>query len=282
MLVGGPDRRADVEAPVGFVRMSPELAAIRRIHAGHHIAAEDHELRLLVDVDQNRRRGRPHEVAVLPQQLAGGLIECRHRLVRSAHRHDDGAVVQEGTAAVAASSQRRVELFDEVVRPDSLARRLVEGEELAARARGEQTIANDQRRAVRTESLIELNTVWWCRILEFPDRLAARSIERGDDLFVRDRWLPRDLPVHRVEASVLDEHSGVPFTETAAPQLFGSARRPARGQPFAVGHEVAIGSAPLCPRGTRLGNGRLRTISENDCDESQEDRVPYAHGSLRS
>ena len=127
----------------------------------------------------------------LPDQLAGLLVEGRHRLIGPAHRHDDRVVVEDGTAAVPACGERRVEFLDQVVRPDAFARGLVDREQLAPRAHREQASPGDERRAVRAEPLIELDAGGWRGILELPERLAAGGVEGGDDFFVRDAGWPR-------------------------------------------------------------------------------------------
>src|SRR5215510_9689874 len=107
MTVSDPDRCADVETPIGLVRMTPQLLAGRRIHSADDVATEDNELRLTVHVDQNRRGRRPDEVTAFPQQLARLLIERGDRLIRPTHGDDDAVLVEDRAAAVAAAGQRR-------------------------------------------------------------------------------------------------------------------------------------------------------------------------------
>src|SRR6185436_18411601 len=122
---------------------------------------------------------------------------------------------------------------------------------LASRAHGEYAIADDERRAVRTQPLIELDAGGGRGVFEFPECLAARGVQSRDDLLLSGSRLRRH-PEHRVEAAVLDHDRRVTVAERAAPQLLRTARGPARCQALAVRHEVAVRSAPLRPRGIRL------------------------------
>ena len=153
MIRRRPDRRADVQPPTRLVRMAPERTPVRRIHPDHLIAAEDEELLLAVDIDQHRRGGRLLERSALPDERAGLLIERRNPLRGTAERDDDRGVVDERTAGVATARRRRTVLFDEIVRPQPLAGRLVEREQLSSRARRVQPGADDERRRVRAGAL---------------------------------------------------------------------------------------------------------------------------------
>jgi len=95
--------------------VAPEHAAVRRIEAGDLVAGEQHELQLSVDVDEKRRGRRLVEIARLPRQRAGLLVERGHGLAAAADRHDDGAVVERRAAGVPAARRRRAVLLHEIV-----------------------------------------------------------------------------------------------------------------------------------------------------------------------
>ena len=247
MIGRRPDRRADVQAKVGPVRMAPQRAAARRIEAGHPLAGEQHELLLAVDVDQDRRRGRHLEVARLPDERAALLIERRDRLPRSSDGDDDGAVVEQRAAAVPASRPRRAVLLHEIVGPDTLSGRLVEREQLFPGAHRVQPVDSDERRCVGAGALREIQTVGRRGIFELPHCFSGGGVERGDDLLLaamHERHHPQ-RPVHRVDPFPLDEDRRVPFAERAGPEPLRPARRPARRETGRVRHEVPARAAPL-------------------------------------
>src|SRR5437660_12519475 len=153
MIGRRPDRRADVQAVIRFVRMGPQRLAVRWTHPDDAVAREHDELRLAIYVDQNRRGRRTLAAAAFPHEPAGPLVERGYGLVRTAERHDNRSVVGERTAGIAAVGRWRAVLLDEIVRPEKLAGRFVEREELAARARRVDPRADDERRCVGASAL---------------------------------------------------------------------------------------------------------------------------------
>ena len=205
--------------------------------------------------DQDRRRFRRQEVAALPHHGAVALAERHHRLARAADAADDRVAIGNRAAAVAGLHHRanqqlvRVELLDEVVRPEHLAGLLVEREHLLLRADREQAIADDERRRVRAGAEAEVLAAR--RILVLPQRLAGRGVHRDDGFF----GVPRPLlgaavagAIHRVEPAIVDEDGGVAGAERARPDHRRAGLRPLVREARAVDDEVAVGPAPLPPR----------------------------------
>ena len=169
------------------------------------------------------------------------LTKRHHRLSRSADAADDGVAIRDRAAAVAGldhgSDQQlvRVELLDEVVRPEHLAGLLVEREELLVGADGEQAIADDQRRRVRPGAEAEVFSPR--RVLVFPDRLAGRGIHRDDGLFRIPRTLlgaPVAGAVHREQLALVYQDCGVSGAERARPEHRRTSVRPLFRQPGGV------------------------------------------------
>ena len=202
-------------------------------------------------------------------------IEGTNRLPGPADGRDDGAVVPAaGSRQNRGRCPARRVLLDEVVRPELLAGRLVEREELASRS-GREPIAHDQRSGVRSGTPRKVCTGRRRRIPVLPERLARRRVERDHDFFLAEASAcGRSGTVHRITASLpRSAPRSVPRREGRLHRRRGrraaTTRQSGRG-----GHEVPRWSSPLRPVGARL-RARDRRRRE-ECDERQ--RTAEARG----
>ena len=70
-----PNRGTDVEAVVGFVRMTPKQLAVTRIEPHDGLGSKNDQLILAIDVDHDGRCRRQLEILSLPPDDTGYLIE---------------------------------------------------------------------------------------------------------------------------------------------------------------------------------------------------------------
>src|SRR4030095_6342416 len=122
-----------------------------------------------------------------PDHRTVALPERHHRLSWSSDAANDRVAIRNRAAGVPGLDHRayqqlgRVELFDEVVRPEDLACALLERKQLLVRANREEAIANDERGRVWAGAKAEIFPSRRVRVL--PDGLAGLGVERDDGLF---------------------------------------------------------------------------------------------------
>ena len=277
-----PHRRADVEAPVGAMRMAPQRLAVGRIEAGDPIAAEEDDLRLTIDRDQHRRRRRYATSPPFHNSAPDSGWNAPSACPRPPIGMTMVLLTSNGLFAMPRSMSGAPVLLHEVVRPQHLAAVLVERHELAAQSDDEETRADDEGRGVRSDPLRVVNARRRRAVAALPDRLAARRIERGDDflLSVASTALGRRA-VLRVEPAGVDENRRMAFAKRARPQPAGAAGGPGIGKPGRRHHEIAGRSTPLGPR--RRGGLGQHTGAAQQCQHDQDRcaRFVMAHSTLR-
>ena len=131
-----PHRRADVEAPVGAMRMAPQFACrspdrgrrCDRRRTARPASGRRHRSRSATPVSSRRCRAFHNSAPV------SGL-KAPSAWPALADRQEDGVVEQQRAVRHAAIDVRRAVLLDQIVRPQHLAGVLVERDELAARCR---------------------------------------------------------------------------------------------------------------------------------------------------
>ena len=95
--------------------------------------------------------------------------------------------------------------------PNRLAGLLVEAVKLACRARGEDQLADDQRRGVRTWPVRHIVLFREGRLVAvFPEGLAARGIQSDDNLLLA-------FAMHGEKPSALNCNAREAFTQLTAP-----------------------------------------------------------------
>ena len=288
-VVATPNRRRAIEIVAGIMRVRPQDRSRDWIQRGHRATSQEHQLRRACELDQDGRRTGGEEIAALPHHAAVALAKGHDRLPRSTDTADDGVAKCNRTAAVAGLHHRtdqqlgRLEILDEIVRPEDLAAPLVEGEHLLVRPDAEEPVADDERCRMRSSAKAEIFTAR--RVFVFPERLARLGIER-DDAFLRVPWPGRPSPAagtpavaatkHRVEATLVEENRRVSAAEWPAPNHRRPALRPGVGQTRISEDEVPIRSAPLPPRGW----SRLSVEAHRSSDRHDRRGKPHQHETL--
>ena len=102
------------------------------------------------DVDQQRRRVDVAEIVLAPGDLAVRLLERHHRLAAAADRHDHRVAKRDRARRVAVHQPRAAMIGPELLRPQQLARLLLQALQPAGDAGREHAVADDERRGVRT------------------------------------------------------------------------------------------------------------------------------------
>src|ERR1041385_8181921 len=118
----------------------------------HAVAGGGDELFLAIERDEQRRGWRDvRKLSAAPHYTTIFLPKCHHTLARPADHGDDRVLVDNRTWSITGLDgishlvRRRFVLFDEVVRPENLARLFVEREELLVGRSSKQTIADNER-----------------------------------------------------------------------------------------------------------------------------------------
>src|SRR5262249_4077698 len=134
------------------------------------------ELLLAVERDEHRRGGRDvRKFSAAPHHATIFLPKRHHSLTRPADHRDDRVLVGNwagritGLDGILHLIRRRRILFDEVVRPENLARSLVEREELLVSRGGKEAIANNEWRRVRPCATAEIHRLQRGRETILPD-----------------------------------------------------------------------------------------------------------------
>src|SRR5262249_61030228 len=142
--------------------MRPEDYAGSRIESVARASSEHDQLLPPAKRDEDGRRLRDEEVAALPDDCTIALPERHDRLPRTADRADDRVAVGDGAAAVpgfddrADEERRRVELGDEIVRPEHAPGARIEREEFLVRADREQAGTDDEGGRVGSGAVAEI------------------------------------------------------------------------------------------------------------------------------
>ena len=186
-----------------------------------------------------------------PDNAAIALTKRHDRLPRPTDRADDGLFVGDRATAIAGldtspNQQRRcIEVLDQIVRPEHLARAYIERKKLFVGADRKDTITNQQRCRVGSGTKAEVLMPRGIRML--PERRARAGIHRDDGLFLGPRAILATAiagPIKGEQPFVTGDDRGVTDTERPAPDHRWSGSRPAVCETGGIDDEVAMRPTP--------------------------------------
>ena len=141
-------------------RRLPLEIAIVRIHREHRAVHQHDQLLQTIHVDQQRRRVGVGEIVSRPGHASVLLPERHHGLAASSHGHDHRVAKGDGAGRITVHDARALVILPELLRPKQLARLLVDRLQAARDARGEQPVADNQRRGVGSVAHLRAASLW--------------------------------------------------------------------------------------------------------------------------
>src|ERR1041385_6844833 len=255
-----PNRHRDCDSISGLEWDLPLQVAVVRIHRDHRAVHHDHQLFPAVDLDEQGRGVGIVEIILRPGHAAVLLLEGHHRMASPSDGDDHGFPKGNRARGVTVHGSRAMVILQELLGPEDLAGLLVDRLETAGHARGEQPVADDQRRGVWPVTLVGGSVAAKTHgSVVLPKGLAGGGVAGQHDLFL----LPA---IHRVQNVILHGGRGVAFAQRPFPNDFGPRRGPRIFQPRGFGLKITMGAAPLRPGNAGRGFCALSQRRRRGCD----------------